>query len=80
MTAGLIPDGVHSHQATVRLAIKVKGFDNIVIVSDMMAACGLDREHTKAAMGIAVTRRVPGNRAVDLPDGPYKASPPATQA
>ncbi|MCO5219316.1 MAG: N-acetylglucosamine-6-phosphate deacetylase [Thermomicrobiales bacterium] len=41
VTAGLIPDGVHSHQATVRLAIKAKGFDNIVIVSDMMAACGL---------------------------------------
>lgn len=41
VTAGLIPDGVHSHRATVRLAIKAKGFDNIVIVSDMMAACGL---------------------------------------
>lgn len=41
VTAGLIPDGVHSHPATVRLAIKAKGFDNIVIVSDMMAACGL---------------------------------------
>lgn len=41
ITAGLIPDGVHSHEATVRLAIKSKGFENIVIVSDMMAACGL---------------------------------------
>lgn len=41
VTAGLIPDGVHSHPATVRLAIKSKGVDSIVIVSDMMAACGL---------------------------------------
>lgn len=41
VTAGLIPDGVHSHPATVRLAIKTKGVDSIVIVSDMMAACGL---------------------------------------
>ncbi len=41
VTAGLIPDGVHSHPATVRLAIRAKGFDSIVIVSDMMAACGM---------------------------------------
>jgi N-acetylglucosamine-6-phosphate deacetylase len=41
VTAGLIPDGVHSHPATVRLAIKTKGYDGIVIVSDMMAACGM---------------------------------------
>ena len=41
VTAGLIPDGVHSHPATVRLAIRTKGFDGIVIVSDMMAACGM---------------------------------------
>lgn len=39
--AGLIPDGVHSHPATVRLAMKTKGLDGIVIVSDMMAACGM---------------------------------------
>ncbi|MGI8483669.1 MAG: N-acetylglucosamine-6-phosphate deacetylase [Thermomicrobiales bacterium] len=41
VTAGLIPDGVHSHPATVRLALKAKGIDRIVIVSDMMSACGL---------------------------------------
>lgn len=42
VTSGLIPDGVHSHPATVRLAIKTKGFDRIAIVSDMMAACGME--------------------------------------
>lgn len=41
ITAGLIPDGIHSHPATVRLALKSKGVDGIVIVSDMMSACGL---------------------------------------
>ncbi len=41
VTAGLIPDGIHSHPATVRLAIRSKGYDGIAIVSDMMAACGL---------------------------------------
>ncbi|HWV35417.1 MAG TPA: N-acetylglucosamine-6-phosphate deacetylase, partial [Thermomicrobiales bacterium] len=41
VTAGLIPDGIHSHPATVRLALKSKGVDGIAIVSDMMSACGL---------------------------------------
>jgi N-acetylglucosamine-6-phosphate deacetylase len=41
ITAGLIPDRVHSHPATVRLAIQSKGVDGIAIVSDMMSACGL---------------------------------------
>ena len=41
VTAGVIPDGVHSHPATVRLALKAKGFESIVIVTDMMAATGL---------------------------------------
>lgn len=40
VTAGLIPDGVHSHPGTVRLALAAKGYDRIVIVSDMMEACG----------------------------------------
>lgn len=41
VTAGLIPDGVHSHPATIRLAIQSKGVDRISVVSDMMTACGL---------------------------------------
>jgi N-acetylglucosamine-6-phosphate deacetylase len=41
ITAGLIPDGIHSHPATVRLAIRSKGVDGIAVVSDMMSACGL---------------------------------------
>ncbi|MGC4106445.1 MAG: N-acetylglucosamine-6-phosphate deacetylase [Thermomicrobiales bacterium] len=40
VTAGLIPDGVHSHPATIRLALAAKGVDRIAVVSDMMQACG----------------------------------------
>ena len=41
VTAGLIADGVHSHVATIRLALRAKGPDRIAIVTDMMAAAGL---------------------------------------
>jgi N-acetylglucosamine-6-phosphate deacetylase len=41
ITAGLIPDAVHSHPASVRLALRAKGPDRIAIVSDMMSATGL---------------------------------------
>lgn len=41
ITAGIIPDGIHCHPAMVRLAIRAKGFDRMLIVSDMMSAAGL---------------------------------------
>lgn len=41
VTAGLIPDGIHSHPASLRLAIKTKGPDRIVLVTDMMSAAGM---------------------------------------
>ena len=41
ITAGLIPDAVHSHPATVRLAIRAKGPDRIAVVSDMISSAGL---------------------------------------
>lgn len=41
VTSGIIPDGVHSHPATVRLALMAKGYDRVLIVSDMMSAAGL---------------------------------------
>lgn len=41
ITAGLIPDAVHSDPAMVRLALRSKGIDGIATVSDMMSACGL---------------------------------------
>lgn len=41
ITAGLIPDGVHTHPGMIDLAVRAKGIDGIVIVSDMMSAAGL---------------------------------------
>lgn len=41
LTAGLIPDGIHSHPASVRLAVAAKGVDRIALVTDMMSAAGM---------------------------------------
>lgn len=41
VTAGLIADGIHSHAATLSLALRAKGPDGIALVSDMMVATGL---------------------------------------
>lgn len=41
ITAGIIPDAVHAHPATVRLAIRAKGPDRIAVVSDMISSAGL---------------------------------------
>ncbi|MBV9279558.1 MAG: N-acetylglucosamine-6-phosphate deacetylase [Chloroflexi bacterium] len=41
VTAGLIPDGVHSHPAALRLAITAKGIERIALVTDMMSAAGM---------------------------------------
>lgn len=40
-TVGLIVDGIHSHPASVRLAIKAKGVERTFLVSDMIAGAGL---------------------------------------
>jgi N-acetylglucosamine-6-phosphate deacetylase len=41
VTAGLIADGVHSHPAAVRLAVRAKGPARIVLVSDAIAGAGM---------------------------------------
>jgi N-acetylglucosamine-6-phosphate deacetylase len=41
VTVGLIADGVHSHSASLRLAVRAKGPERIVLVTDMMAAAGM---------------------------------------
>jgi N-acetylglucosamine-6-phosphate deacetylase len=42
ITAGIIPDGVHSHPGMLQLARLAKGADRLLVVSDMMSAAGLD--------------------------------------
>jgi len=41
VTIGLIADGVHTHPAAIRLAVKAKGASLVALVSDMMAAAGM---------------------------------------
>ncbi len=38
ITVGLIADGVHSHPASLRIALRVKGVERIALITDMMAA------------------------------------------
>lgn len=40
VTAGLIVDGVHSHPASVKLAIRAKGPERIALVTDAIAGAG----------------------------------------
>jgi N-acetylglucosamine-6-phosphate deacetylase len=41
VTVGLIADGVHSHPAGVRLAVRAKGAERVALVTDMMSAAGM---------------------------------------
>lgn len=41
VTVGLIADGVHSHPASIRLAVRVKGPAQVALVTDMMPAAGM---------------------------------------
>lgn len=39
--AGLIPDGIHTHAASIGLAVRAKGYDRVALVTDMMGAAGM---------------------------------------
>lgn len=41
ITCGMIADGVHLHDVTTRFALRVKGPDRVVLVTDAMAAAGM---------------------------------------
>jgi len=41
ITVGLIADGVHSHSASIALAVRMKHASHIALVTDMMAAAGM---------------------------------------
>jgi N-acetylglucosamine-6-phosphate deacetylase len=41
VTVGLIPDGIHSHPASLRLAVRAKTPERIAIVTDMMSAAAM---------------------------------------
>jgi N-acetylglucosamine-6-phosphate deacetylase len=39
--AGVVPDGVHVHEGALRVAYRVKGPENLALVTDAMAAAGM---------------------------------------
>jgi N-acetylglucosamine-6-phosphate deacetylase len=41
VTVGLIADGIHSHPASLTLAFRAKGWEQIALVSDIMPAAGM---------------------------------------
>ncbi len=41
VTAGIIPDGVHSHEAAVRLTVRAKGADRVALVTDAISGAGM---------------------------------------
>ncbi len=41
LTAGIIVDGVHSHPAAIRLALRAKGAERVALVTDMISAAGM---------------------------------------
>jgi N-acetylglucosamine-6-phosphate deacetylase len=42
VSAGVIADGVHCHPASVRLALRAKGPDRVVLVTDAVAGAGME--------------------------------------
>ncbi|MCR4391453.1 MAG: N-acetylglucosamine-6-phosphate deacetylase [Candidatus Acetothermia bacterium] len=51
----LIVDGIHLHPATMRLAVKAKGFDRICLVTDAIGAAGLpDGDYALAGLPVHV--------------------------
>jgi N-acetylglucosamine-6-phosphate deacetylase len=41
VTAGIIPDGVHSHEAAFRLTARAKGADRVALVTDAISGAGM---------------------------------------
>jgi N-acetylglucosamine-6-phosphate deacetylase len=41
VTAGIIPDGIHSHEAAFRLVVKTKGVDRVALVTDAISGAGM---------------------------------------
>jgi N-acetylglucosamine-6-phosphate deacetylase len=70
VTVGLIADGIHSHRASVALAVRAKGYDRVALVTDMAAAAGMpDGEYQLGGRVVALR-----DGAVRLPDGTLAGS------
>lgn len=70
VTVGLIADGVHSHPAALKIAVRSKGPERIALVSDMVAAAGMPPGEYVLGGRMVTTDGV----SVWLPDGPLSGS------
>lgn len=67
VTVGVIVDGEHLHSGAVEMAWKMKGPDHLVLVTDAMAAMGMDHGTFQLGTGqVAVDKTGPRNPAGDL--------------
>ena len=57
----MICDGIHLHPGTMKLVVKAKGKDRIILISDSMMATGLsDGEYTLGGQKVIVKGKKPG--------------------
>jgi N-acetylglucosamine-6-phosphate deacetylase len=55
LTTELIADGVHVHPSAMKMLVKMKGYDKIVLISDSISAAGLpDGKHELGGLDIFV--------------------------
>ncbi|HHW58491.1 MAG TPA: N-acetylglucosamine-6-phosphate deacetylase [Clostridia bacterium] len=55
----LICDFIHSHPAAVKIFLKIKGIDKVILISDAMSACGLgDGEYSLGGQKVIVEKGV----------------------
>ncbi len=69
VTAGLIADLVHVHPAMVRMAVRLKGWRHVALVTDAIAAAG-----RRVRTALLAGRRVRITDAPRLPDGTLAGS------
>jgi N-acetylglucosamine-6-phosphate deacetylase len=70
VTVGLIADGVHSHPASVRLAVRAKGPDRVALITDAIAGAGMaPGRYQLGGQDILV-----GDGRATLPDGTLAGS------
>jgi len=67
---GIIADGVHVHEAAIRLAHRAKGFEGLILVTDAMEAAGMPQGDYE--LGGRKVRLE--DSAVRLPDGTLAGS------
>jgi N-acetylglucosamine-6-phosphate deacetylase len=70
LTVGLVPDGVHSHAAALRIAFRAKGASLVALVTDSMSAAGMP----PGAYALAGKKVIVDSTSARLEDGTLAGS------